>query len=41
MKFIQFMDWMHGNVINKELGEGGFGYDLCLFQNGFDKLWES
>jgi XTP/dITP diphosphohydrolase len=29
--------WMHGNVINKELGEGGFGYDPMFMANGFDK----
>ena len=29
--------WMHGNVINKELGEGGFGYDPMFIPNGFDK----
>ena len=29
--------WMHGNVINKELGEGGFGYDPMFITNGFDK----
>ena len=29
--------WMHGNVINKELGEGGFGYDPMFIANGFDK----
>jgi len=29
--------WMHGDVINKELGEGGFGYDPMFMANGFDK----
>ena len=29
--------WMHGNVINKELGEGGFGYVPMFIPNGFDK----
>ena len=29
--------WMHGNVINKELGEGGLCYDTMLIENGFDK----
>ena len=29
--------WMHGNVLNKELGEGGFGYDPMFIANGFDK----
>ena len=29
--------WMHGNVINKELGECGFGYDPMFIPNGFDK----
>ena len=29
--------WMHGNVINKELGDGGFGYDPMFIANGFDK----
>lgn len=29
--------WMHGNVINKEIGEGGFGYDPMFIANGFDK----
>ena len=29
--------WMHGNVINKELGDGGFGYDPMFIPNGFDK----
>ena len=28
---------MHGNVINKEIGEGGFGYDPMFIPNGFDK----
>ena len=29
--------WMHGNVINKEIGEGGFGYDPMFIPKGFDK----
>lgn len=29
--------WMHGNVINKEIGENGFGYDPMFIPNGFDK----
>ena len=29
--------WMHGDVINKEKGEGGFGYDPMFIANGFDK----
>lgn len=29
--------WMHGNVINKEIGEGGFGYDPMFIPTGFDK----
>ena len=29
--------WMHGNVINKEIGEAGFGYDPMFIPNGFDK----
>ena len=29
--------WMHGVVLNKELGEGGFGYDPMFIPNGFDK----
>jgi XTP/dITP diphosphohydrolase len=29
--------WMHGNVINKELGEGGFGYDPMFIPTGFEK----
>ena len=27
--------WMHGNVINKEIGEGGFGYDPMFVPEGF------
>ena len=29
--------WMHGDVINKELGTGGFGYDPMFIPHGFDK----
>ncbi len=29
--------WMHGNVINQEIGENGFGYDPLFIPNGFDK----
>ncbi len=29
--------WMHGNVINKEIGEGGFGYDPLFIPKGLDK----
>ncbi|MDD2887430.1 MAG: non-canonical purine NTP pyrophosphatase [Aliarcobacter sp.] len=29
--------WMHGDVINKEMGEGGFGYDPMFIPTGFDK----
>lgn len=29
--------WMHGNVINKELGEGGFGYDPMFIPNGYEQ----
>jgi len=29
--------WMHGNVINQEKGDGGFGYDPMFVANGFDK----
>ena len=29
--------WMYGNVISKETGEGGFGYDPMFIANGFDK----
>ncbi len=29
--------WMHGNVINKELGEGGFGYDPMFIPTGFNE----
>jgi XTP/dITP diphosphohydrolase len=29
--------WMHGNVLNKELGDGGFGYDPMFVADGFDK----
>ena len=29
--------WMHGNVINKEIGENGFGYDPMFIPNGYEK----
>ena len=29
--------WMHGNVINKELGEGGFGYDPMFIPTDFNE----
>ena len=29
--------WMHGDVINKEIGNGGFGYDPMFIPHGFDK----
>lgn len=29
--------WMHGSVINKEIGEGGFGYDPMFIPLDFDK----
>ena len=29
--------WLHGEVINKELGSGGFGYDPIFIPTGFDK----
>jgi len=29
--------WMHGKVIPKELGNGGFGYDPMFIPKGFDK----
>lgn len=29
--------WMHGEVINKELGNGGFGYDPMFIPTGFNK----
>lgn len=29
--------WMHGDVINKEIGEGGFGYDPMFIPTGFNK----
>jgi XTP/dITP diphosphohydrolase len=28
--------WMHGDVISKEIGEGGFGYDPMFIPKGFD-----
>jgi len=29
--------WMHGDVINKTQGEGGFGYDPMFIPKGYDK----
>jgi len=29
--------WMHGEVINEEIGTEGFGYDPMFIPNGFDK----
>ena len=29
--------WMHGNVINRQLGDGGFGYDPMFIPNNYDK----
>lgn len=29
--------WMHGNVINKQLGNEGFGYDPMFIPNGYEK----
>ena len=29
--------WMHGEVINKEIGTDGFGYDPIFIPNGYDK----
>lgn len=29
--------FMHGKVIDKELGDNGFGYDFMFIPNGFDK----
>lgn len=29
--------WMYGNVINKECGKNGFGYDFMFIANGFNK----
>lgn len=29
--------WMHGEVLNKQIGEGGFGYDPMFVPKGFDK----
>ena len=31
--------WMHGSVINKEVGENGFGYDPMFIPTGFDKTF--
>jgi XTP/dITP diphosphohydrolase len=28
--------WMHGNVVNKEQGKGGFGYDPLFIPNGYE-----
>jgi len=28
--------WMYGDVIDKEIGEGGFGYDSLFIPNGYD-----
>ncbi len=29
--------WMYGDVVDKEIGEGGFGYDPLFIPEGFDK----
>ena len=29
--------WMYGEVITKEIGEGGFGYDPMFIPDGYDK----
>lgn len=29
--------WMHGKVIDHEIGEGGFGYDPMFIPTGYDK----
>lgn len=29
--------WMHGNVIDEQRGENGFGYDPMFIPNGYDK----
>ncbi|MEA3352407.1 MAG: non-canonical purine NTP pyrophosphatase [Campylobacterota bacterium] len=29
--------WMHGEVIDKEIGSGGFGYDPLFIPKGFDE----
>ena len=29
--------FMHGKVIDKELGDNGFGYDFMFIPSGFDK----
>ena len=29
--------WMHGDVVDKAKGEGGFGYDPMFIPSGFDK----
>ena len=28
--------WMHGDVINEEMGEGGFGYDPLFIPDGYE-----
>lgn len=28
--------WMHGDVINEEIGEGGFGYDPLFIPDGYE-----
>ncbi|MEA2016973.1 MAG: non-canonical purine NTP pyrophosphatase [Campylobacterota bacterium] len=29
--------WMYGDVIDKEIGDGGFGYDTLFIPNGYDE----
>lgn len=29
--------WMHGNVINRQIGEGGFGYDPMFIPKGYEQ----
>ena len=29
--------WMHGKVIDEQIGDGGFGYDPMFIANGYDK----